>query len=68
MRLPLILLLAGTLACPAQAILFRDTFDRADSRNIDASLTGITDNTGAPLVADAVYSQPWLDPNSAPPT
>jgi arylsulfatase A-like enzyme len=68
MRLPLILLMAGTLACHGQAILFRDTFDRADSRNIDASLTGITDHTGAPLVADAVYSQPWLDPNNAAPT
>jgi hypothetical protein len=48
--------------------LFEDNFDRADSRNIDASFTGITDNTGAPLVADAVYSQPWLDPNNAAPT
>jgi hypothetical protein len=49
------------------AILFEDNFDRADSRNIDASLTGITDNTGTPLLADAVYSQPWLDPNNAAP-
>ena len=62
--------LAACLACQAQAqsILFRDTFDRPDNRNIDAVLTGITDNTGASLAADAVYSQPWLDPNNRAPT
>ena len=50
------------------ALLFEDTFDRANSRNIDASLAGITDNTGSSLAADAVYIQPFLDPNNAPPT
>lgn len=68
MRIPLILFLAGALACQAQSILFRDSFDRPDNRNIDAVLTGITDNTGASLAADVVYSQPWLDPNNRPPT
>jgi hypothetical protein len=55
-------------ASATAAVLFSDTFDRADSRNIDASLTGITDNTGSSLAADAAYSQSWLDPNSAAPT
>ena len=45
-------------------VLFSDTFDRGDSRNIDVSLTGITDNTGSSLVADGVYSQPFVDPNN----
>jgi PEP-CTERM motif len=52
----------------AQSVLFSDTFNRADSRDIQASLTGITDNTGSSLAADGVYSQPWLDPNNAAPT
>ena len=43
-------------------ILFQDTFDRDDNRNIDASLTGITDNTGSALAVDGVYSQPHVDP------
>lgn len=47
-------------------VLFQDTFDRPDSRNIDASLVGITDNTGSSLPADGVYSQPHLDPNNDP--
>jgi hypothetical protein len=46
MRLPIILLLAGMLSGHAQDILFRDTFDRPDNRNIDAVLTGITAGTG----------------------
>jgi hypothetical protein len=49
------------------AVLFADNFNRANSGNIDATLTGITDNTGASLAANAVYSQPWIDPNSASP-
>jgi PEP-CTERM motif len=52
----------------AQTVLFSDNFNRADSRNIQASLTGITDNTGSSLTAGGVYSQPWLDPNNATPT
>ena len=67
MRLPSALLLASLLTGHAQDILFRDTFDRPDNRNIDAALTGITDGTGSALPADVVYSQPWLDPNSRPP-
>ncbi len=55
-------------AATAQTTIFADNFDRADNRNIDASLTGITDNTGSGLAADTVYSTPWLDPNNQPPT
>ncbi|RYD35125.1 MAG: hypothetical protein EOP87_07910, partial [Verrucomicrobiaceae bacterium] len=68
MRLPALLFLSGILAAPAQDILFRDTFDRPDSTNIDAVLTGITDGTGAALPADGIYTNAWLDPNSKPPT
>jgi len=67
MRIPLSLLLAGTLASHAQTVLFRDTFNRPDNNNIDAVLTGITDNTGSSLAADAVYTQAFLDPNSRSP-
>ncbi|MES2437535.1 MAG: arylsulfatase [Verrucomicrobiota bacterium] len=67
MRLPLALLLAGVLTGHAQDLLFRDTFDRPDNRNIDAVLTGITDATGSALPADGVYTHAWLDPNSKPP-
>lgn len=67
MRLPIALIFAGLLTGHGQETLFRDTFDRPDNRNIDAVLTGITDGTGAPLPADGVYRQPWLDPNSRPP-
>lgn len=68
MRHSIALLLATLLSAQAQDILFRDTFDRPDNRNIDAVLTGVTDGTGSVLPADGVYSQPWLDPNSRPPT
>ncbi|RYD19959.1 MAG: hypothetical protein EOP88_16930, partial [Verrucomicrobiaceae bacterium] len=67
MRLSLALIAAGVLTAPAQDILFRDTFDRPDSNNIDAVLTGITDGTGAALLPDGVYTNAWLDPNSKPP-
>lgn len=50
------------------ATLFEDNFGRPDSRNIQAELTGITNNTGTVLAAGAVYTQPFLDPNNAPPT
>jgi len=55
----------------AQTTLFSDNFNRADSRNIQAVQTGITDNTGDSLTAGApgnVYSQPWLDANNKYPT
>ena len=52
----------------AQSVLFSDTFDRANSHDIQASLTGITDNTSSGLAADTVYTQAWLDPNNAAPT
>ncbi|HEY1120119.1 MAG TPA: hypothetical protein VGE67_00905, partial [Haloferula sp.] len=68
MRLPLALLLAGILTGQAQQVLFRDTFNRPDNRNIDAVLTGITNNTGSSLPVDGVYTQPFLDPNSRHPT
>lgn len=55
-------------AASASVVLFGDNFDRTGSRNIDATLTGITNNTGTALAADAVYSQPWLDPNNKAPT
>ena len=64
------LVLAGLipLLIPVHAaILFEDTFDRPDSRNIQAALDGITDNTGSALAAGTVYSQPQLDPNNASP-
>lgn len=49
------------------AVLFEDSFDRPDSRNIDAVLTGITDNTSAPLPADGIYTHAWIDPASQSP-
>jgi MYXO-CTERM domain-containing protein len=50
------------------AVLFSDTFTRPDSRNIDASLGGITDNTGSSLAVDTVYTHAWVDPNNQAPT
>ena len=44
------------------ATIFADSFDRGNSNNIDASLAGITDNTGDSLPIDGVYSTPWVDP------
>ena len=44
------------------AVIFADSFDRGNSNNIDASLSGITDNTGDSLPVDSVYSTPWVDP------
>ena len=46
----------------AQQALFADTFERADARNLDASLNGITDGTGSGLSPDQVYVQPYVDP------
>ncbi len=63
----LLIVLPLAQASATAAVLFSDSFDRADSRNIDATLTGIVDNTGSSIPADAVYSQPWIDPNSASP-
>lgn len=42
-------------------VLFSDSFDRNDNRNIDASLSSIIDNTGSSLAADGVYTQPFVD-------
>ncbi|MBB5351844.1 hypothetical protein HNR46_002083 [Haloferula luteola] len=56
------------LPSASAAVLFSDNFDRADDRNIDASLTGIVDVTGSAFAGDDVYTQPWLDPNNAAPT
>ncbi len=67
MRLLIPALIFSGLAAHGQTVLFKDTFDRGDSRNIDASLTGITDATGSPLAADAVYTHGWIDPNNAAP-
>src|ERR1700754_4785100 len=65
-----LLIVVGSLTCcrGARAVtLFADTFDRPDNRDIDAVTTGITNNTGTTFGASAVYSQPWIDPNSAAP-
>ncbi|MCA9240516.1 MAG: hypothetical protein KDA37_09965 [Planctomycetales bacterium] len=65
-----LVLAAGLIALSAPrveaGVLFQDTFNRDDSRNIDASLAGITDNTGSSLVADGVYTLPHLDPANDP--
>lgn len=66
MRIPLLVLLSS-FAVHGQGVLFKDTFDRADGRNINASLTGITDATGTAFAADAVYTHGWIDPNNAAP-
>lgn len=57
-------LLAITFSCSGAsgAVLFQDTFDRPDSRNLDGSLLGIINNTGGPLVADDVYRHGFIDP------
>lgn len=49
------------------AVIFSDNFNRADSKNIDASLSGIVDNTGSSLAADGVYTHAWIDPASQAP-
>jgi hypothetical protein len=49
------------------AVLFADDFNRPDSRNIDGSLSGITDNTGSALGANGVYTHGWIDPNNDDP-
>src|SRR4051794_36422239 len=68
-RVVLLSAICAALCCHrAQAItLFADTFDRPDNHDIDAVTTGITNNTGTVFGASAVYSQPWIDPNSAAP-
>ena len=68
MRLPLLFLAASLAAAPAQQVIFKDTFDRPDNRNIDATLGGITDATGANLPADGVYTHPFIDANNRAPT
>lgn len=55
-------LLATSVCASGQTVLFSDSFERPDSRNLDASLDGIIDGTGSSLVADGVYLQPYVDP------
>lgn len=68
MRLATFFLLAWSALCSGQEVLFQDTFNRADSRNIDATLTGITGSADLNLAADTIYAHGWLDPNALPPT
>jgi len=70
MKTKLISLLGLPLFCTGSqaAVLFSDNFNRDNSRNIDASLSGIIDNTGSSLSADGVYTHAFIDPNNAPPT
>jgi arylsulfatase A-like enzyme len=67
MRSAISALLMSAALAKGQAILFEDSFDRANSRNIDAALEGVTDGTGLSLAADAVYSHGWIDPNNGAP-
>lgn len=53
-------------ATASGAVLFSDDFNRANDPNIDASLTGIVNNTGTALAIDGVYSTPWNDPANNP--
>lgn len=64
----LLALLFPAIPLSQAGILFEDTFDRPDNRNISAVLDGITNNTGTTFLPGAVYSQPFLDPNNAAPT
>lgn len=43
---------------PAQ-VIFSDSFDRADNDPLDATLDGITDNTGSALGVGDVYVEPF---------
>ena len=58
------------LSASAHAVtLFGDTFTRANNNNIDATMAGITDNTGSNLSPDAVYTYRTSTPTRAlPPT
>lgn len=64
--IPTLLVLPLLHSAAHGAVLFADTFDRTAGRNIDASLTGITDNTGSALAADAVYTHSHIDPANIP--
>ena len=64
--IPTLLALPLMQAVSHGAVLFADSFDRSDTRNIDAALTGITDNTGSSLAADGVYTHAWIDPANSP--
>ncbi len=59
-RIPLCLLLAGAFPATAQELLFRDTFDRPDSRDIAASTAGVTAAAGLEL-SSPHWLQPFLD-------
>ena len=43
-------------------VLFSDSFDRADSYDIDGSMDGIMDDKGSGLSAGTVYVSPYVDP------
>jgi hypothetical protein len=58
---------ALTPATAPAAVIFADSFDRPDNRDIDAVTTGITNNTGTAFGSSAVYTSPWVDPNTVAP-
>ncbi len=63
------LLLALPLAqTSSAAILFADSFDRPDNRNIDGSTAGITNNTGSALGTENTWIHGFIDPNNDAPT
>ncbi len=73
MNKPLVSLLLGLPMLHATAtgtVIFADTFDRADSRNIQQSVSGITNNTGTAFEAGGdpsgtpVYLHSHIDPLS----
>ncbi|MCA9260534.1 MAG: hypothetical protein KDA61_15080 [Planctomycetales bacterium] len=61
-------LLVAAPASTDAAVLFSDSFNRPDSRDIDGDATGVVNNTSTSFAASAIYSQPQLDPNNADPT
>lgn len=67
-KIPLLLALPLIQATAHGAVLFADNFDRPNNRNIDGSLSGITDNTGSSLAANGAYTHGWIDPNNNDPT
>src|SRR3972149_2610241 len=52
--------------CAHAVVLFSDNFDRPNSRNIDASLSSIVNNTGTTLPVDGVYTHAFVDPANDP--
>lgn len=62
MKLAYVLTLPLLVGSSHAATLFADNFNRADSRNIDGSISGITNNTGTGMAADGVYTHGFIDP------